>query len=227
MKRLPAVLLGAVIVLLLAGLPLSAAASAHPRIHPGGHVVTLPGITGNNDGNDLCWDEGGADCLHVSGPATDDVVRTEPYTYSGGYMAFEFVNAIGWYPGVTVSSSGAYPFTPGSGMNATYNGDLIVIGGFTNIVNDGGNSGCIGVDSSVNYVDVLERDCLFGHGATLVLQEDQYDAGDEVISVASSDHYGTPEFLNGGGNGIAASWVQPLSVCDGYNATCLWAPGTN
>jgi len=223
MKRLLAALLAGAVALMLASLPVSAAASAHPR----GHVVTLPGIKGNNDGNDLCWDEGGADCLHVSGPATDDVVRTDPWTYSGGYMAFEFVNAIGWYPGVTVSSSGAYPFTPGSGMNATYNGDLIVIGGFTSILNNGGNGGCIGVDSADNYADALERPCLFGRGSTLVLQLDPYGQGNEVISVASSDHYGTPMFLNGAGDGIATAWVQPLSSCDGSNATCLWAPGTS
>ena len=227
MRRLLPVVLSAAAILAFAALPASAAAGGHPHARlPFPHHA---GVVPNSDANDQCWADGGEDCLHVSGPANDDVVRTEPYTYNGGYMAFQFDPAIGWYPGTTVSDApgNSYPFTVGSNMNAEFHGDLIVVGGFTNIVNNGGNGGCIGVDSATNYVDVLERPCLFGKGATLVLSPDPTDFnGNAVISVASSDHYDTPQYLSGGSDGQDTFWVQPLSTCGGPEESgCFWGPG--
>src|SRR5262249_54182070 len=108
----------------------------------------------------------------------------------------------------TVSSSGAWPFTPGSGMNAQFNGDPV-----WEIRLHEDTSECVGAIVSVIQSGVLVLDsCNGGTGVWWV------SSGYSFVNRAASNHVGSPQYMCASGiRGDSVEW-GPWSA-----GICQWA----
>lgn len=116
-----------------------------------------------------------------------------------------------------VSASGCWPFTCGSGLNSTFNGESVWV--FLNVT----TANCIDMEFSGNQA-TAQACGPFTHGGAYPGQMFSWTSSGELVNVYQSDYYGSGQFLmgQGAGNCLVYEYVPLVTWNGAGRCTTTW-----